>query len=411
MNFPIRRLTLTEYKTEPSVPLTREECRALLDVAKGITVTPSLDQEGCYDLTPDSRIGAINLGALSIEIRPKVPVDRVLFLVSYALNPERWNDTPFDFGEESSLVEAIIPGFVAHVTRAFSRGILQGYRAEEDALTTVRGRVRFDDQLRDRYGRFPPVEVRFDEFTEDIELNRLVKATIHRLGKLRIRSELARRSLRAFDRVLAPVQLVQYDRRSLPDIDYNRLNQHYRPAVELAKLILRSEAIELRHGKVHATTFLVDMNDVFEDFVVVALRDALRVSASVFPQGARGKAIHLDTAASVRLEPDISWWHGNSCMFVGDVKYKRVNVPGILHPDLYQLLAYAIATDLPGGLLIYAAGEGAPTSHEVIHLGKKLHVTALDVRGTPEEILAEIQTVARRIRALRHEAARLRVAA
>ena len=30
-------------------------------------------------------------------------------------------------------------------------------------------------------------------------------------------------------------------------------------------------------------------------------------------------------------------------MLVGDLKYKRVNVEGVKHPDLYQLLAYATA--------------------------------------------------------------------
>ena len=46
--------------------------------------------------------------------------------------------------------------FVAAVTRALPRGVLQGYRSEEDALPTVRGRIRFDEQIKRRYGRFPP---------------------------------------------------------------------------------------------------------------------------------------------------------------------------------------------------------------------------------------------------------------
>ena len=36
------------------------------------------------------------------------------------------------------------------------------------------------------------------------------------------------------------------------------------------------------------------------------------------------------------------------------------NVP---NADLYQLLAYATALDLPGGLLIYAKGERPPDSY------------------------------------------------
>jgi 5-methylcytosine-specific restriction enzyme subunit McrC len=356
--------------------------------------------EGYYDLTPDSHVGAVHLPELDIEIRPKIPIDRVLFLVCYALNRSQWLDL-FGFAREDSLVEAVVPGFVAQVRRAFRRGVLQGYRAEEAALPVVRGRVRFDDQIREQFGRFPPAEVRYDDFTEDIEVNRLIKAAIRRLGRLRLRSEDVRRSLRAFDSVLGTVSAVEYDSRWLPEICYDRLNVHYRPAVELAKLILRSVSFELADGHIQAAAFLVDMNKVFEDFVVVALREALHLSERVFPQGASDRWLWLDKARTVRLQPDLSWWQGASCTFIGDVKYKRVKAVGVEHPDLYQLLAYVTATNLPGGLLVYAAGEGEPVTHQIVHFGKELEVVTLDLCGSPSEILDRVRKLARRVERLR----------
>jgi 5-methylcytosine-specific restriction endonuclease McrBC regulatory subunit McrC len=85
-------------------------------------------------------------------------------------------------------------------------------------------------------------------------------------------------------------------------------------------------------------------------------------------------------------------------MFVGDVKYKRINVPGIKHADLYQLLAYTIAAELSAGLLIYAAGEGEPAVHEVENVGKQLEVISMDLSGTPGDILDEISNIARTIK-------------
>lgn len=393
-------LTLFEYQTTTGVPLSPAERDALRAIAPSVAVTPSVGYEGLYDLQPGSWIGSINLGSLTIEIRPKLPIDRVLFLISYALAPERWAQTGFSY-EENSLLEAVIPGFVHQVQRALRQGILQGYRMEEAALPTVRGRLRFDEQIRERYGLFPPAEVRYDEFTEDIEENRIIKAAIARLSRMRIRSDIARRMLRAFDGTLGLVRQVDYDPRQLPRINYTRLNAHYRPAIDLSVLILRSASFELKTGAVRATAFLVDMNEVFENFVVVALREALKLSERVFPQGAEGRALALDEAWAVRLLPDISWWEGNRCVFVGDVKYKRVNVEGIRHPDLYQMLAYTVATGLPGGLLIYAAGEAEPMTHRVVYLGKEIEVVALDVSGSAAEILAGIDEVAARIRWLK----------
>jgi 5-methylcytosine-specific restriction enzyme subunit McrC len=110
--------------------------------------------------------------------------------------------------------------------------------------------------------------------------------------------------------------------------------------------------------------------------------------------------LYLDAVRAIRLEPDISWWDGKRCLFVGDVKYKQINVAGILHPDLYQLLAYTIATGLPDGLLIYASGEDKPVIHEVLQASKRLHVTTVDLRGAPDDILAQVRNIATSIRRL-----------
>jgi 5-methylcytosine-specific restriction enzyme subunit McrC len=400
----MRELTLTEYQEMAGVKLSPEQRDGILEVAPSVSVTPSLGQEGYYDLTPGSHVGAINLPDLAVQIRPKIPLERVLFLFSYALDPHKWVDDLSSFAKEPSLVEAVIPGFVAQVRRAFRRGVLQGYRTEEAALPTVRGRLRFDEQIRERFGLLPPAEVRYDEFTEDIQVNRLIKAAIRRLARLRIRSEVARRSLRAFDVLLVNVANVEYDPRRLPEVRFDRLNIHYRPAVALARLILRSTSFELSHGQVRAASFLVDMNEVFEDFLVVALREALRLSQREFPQGASGRRLLLDEAGEVRLEPDLSWWAGPACTFVGDVNYKRASATAGQNADLYQLLAYTIAAGVPGGLLIYAAGEADRITHRVAPAGKELRVRSLDLQGQPEEILAQVKELSWEVIELRNSA-------
>ena len=183
----MRYLTLKEYRTQPGVELSVEERDLLRD--NKIDVAPTHGAQGLYDLTPGSWIGALSIGSLAVDIQPKIRLDRVMFLISYALDPKKWRDTGFDFGIEDSLVEAVVPGFVRQVRRAFRRGVLQGYRVEEDAIATVRGRIRFDDQIRHRFGIAPPIEVRYDEFTEDIDPNRLIKAAIRRLRRIRLQIE------------------------------------------------------------------------------------------------------------------------------------------------------------------------------------------------------------------------------
>jgi 5-methylcytosine-specific restriction enzyme subunit McrC len=394
----VETLTLTEHRTSPGVPLTAEQRDTLRLLASSVTVVPTQGAEGFYDLTPSSTIGVLNLPGMAVEIRPKIEIDRILFLLSYALDPCAWSSLPFRFAASEGLFEALVPVFIHHVRQAFQCGLLQGYRIEEDALAGVRGRVRFDDQLRRRFGIIPPVEVRYDEFTEDIEPNRLIRAAADRLGRMKLRSAGSRASLRWLRGTLERVTLQEYHPACLPEIVWDRLNEHYRPAVDLAQLILRSISFDLRHGDVVASAFLIDMNEVFEAFVVIALREVLRLSPRAFPRGAQGRHLWLDRGRAVRLKPDLSWWEGPACLFVGDVKYKSVSAAGIQHPDLYQLLAYSLAADLSGGLLVYAAGEGEPVTHEIVEAGKRLEVLTLDLSGEPKKILVQVEGVAERIR-------------
>ena len=98
-------------------------------------------------------------------------------------------------------------------------------------------------------------------------------------------------------------------------------------------------------------------------------------------------------------------WHDDlSYVFVGDAKYKRVVNEQVPNADLYQLLAYATALGLPGGMLIYAKGEAEPVVHEVRNSAKSLVVSSLDLSGSLDEILQRIKELATDVRALREKA-------
>ena len=98
------------------------------------------------------------------------------------------------------------------------------------------------------------------------------------------------------------------------------------------------------------------------------------------------------------------WRYGSSYIFVGEAKYKRIEDERAPNADLYQLLAYVTALDLPGGMLIYAQGEEEPVVHEVRYSGKRLEVAALDLSGSLEQVLDRVGALAGKVRALRDEA-------
>ena len=86
-------------------------------------------------------------------------------------------------------------------------------------------------------------------------------------------------------------------------------------------------------------------------------------------------------------------------MWAGDAKYKRLPAGAYRNADLYQLLAYAVALNLPGGMLIYAADESVNAAeHVVVHADKRLHVVALDLLAPRAMILRQIESIAHHIK-------------
>lgn len=403
-------IDLKEYEHRDHV-LSAAQRDTLLRAADtlGLTIQPVAGAYDSYRIKAGSTVGAIEVDDLSVAIEPKIGIPQLLSLACYAIGSFKpQQDKPFDFEESEALPDVLAIALAAEAHRAFARGLLHGYREEEDALQTVRGRIRFDDQMRRRSGFILPVEVRYDEFTEDILENRLVKAAASRLSRMRLRSAKARGQLSGVAGMLEQVSLVEFEANDVPEARFDRLNEHYRCVTGLARLILRHSAFSSARGIVRASGFLVNMNDLFQEFLTVALREALGVSSDTLRSE---HPVEFDEDGRRGLKPDLSWWNGGICTFVGDAKYKNLTdsrtVPGA---DLYQLLAYATALDLPGGLLIYAEGE-ADTRPYRVKPRKRLEVMALNLSGTLDEVLERVDYVAARVWALHKHAMQARLAA
>ena len=363
-----------------------------------------------WEFRAGNYIGVFRCGELNIVIRPRIPIDRVMFMVGYSLSPGDWNASPFFLSPEDDILEAIVPAFVRLTQDAIRRGLLQGYRTREESSAAWRGRIRLADQVKQRFGLPLPVEVVYDDFTEDIEENRLLKTAVGVLGGMPVRSPDARRQLGALRPAFTSVSTGSYHRGLVPSVHYTRLNQRYRPAVELARLIIGSSLAEFTPGEKMGASFLVDMNRVFENFLRMALRQTLRLSETEWPgRSSPSHVLHLEEAGQVQVNPGLSWWRGRRCLFVGEARYLRPTSDGDpfvgQQSDIYRMLAYCTAADLPSGLLVYADGEAAESAvHRIRNTGKAIEVVSLDLEGSPEETLRQVQAIGEKVKAHREGA-------
>ena len=390
---------LREYGKSDVYRLTASQRGALTEALPSLTIESGGDTNGEFTLTPSSIVGAVNVSGLSVRISPKIGIPKLLALACYALRFYDVRDLVNDLKEEETLPDALALALGHTARRAFAGGLMHDYLTRDESLHTVRGRIRFDEQLRRRFSLPLPVEVRYDDYTDDILPNRLVKAAALRLRKAGLRGVKSKRELAWIAGVLDNVTPTEFSRRELTDVKADDLSARYRDIVRLSCFILRRGAYESARGEVRSTGFTMDMNQVFQEFVTVALREKLGLSERAFKSE---KQVWLDRGEKIRTKPDLSWWENGKCVFVGDAKYKNIaekTVPPTA--DLYQMLAYVTALNLPRGLLIYAKDEAQPAAYQVRHSGKWLEIAALDLSGSLEEVLERVNVLASMIKAMR----------
>ncbi len=395
-----RLFTLTEDIPSEPVHLHPGERDALGRLVPQLLISPARGAHDTYHLTGGSTVGVVRVGELTVELRPRVGMGPALFLLSYSVDPSGWREETAALAPDANLAESLVPLFVRLTERTLRPGLLHGYRRYDDTLATIRGRVRMADQFRVRPGLPLPVEVTYDDYTPDILENRLLRTAVDDLGRLRLRQADSRTSLARLHRQLHGISALGGHGRRAAEPPWTRLNDRYRPAVRLARLILLGSGLDVRAAAYETSAFLVDMNEVFSRFLRAALREELGLNAVTFPDILPRPGLTLDLERRIPVEPDLTWWTGQRCVFVGDCTYRRLpeSAP---HTDLYRMLAHLTALELREGLLVYAAGEDVPPGATVRHSRQRVHVRTVDVTQPPYEVLEQVGEVAAQVREMR----------
>lgn len=395
----IEPLVLSEYESR-SFTLTDRQAQALRD-AEGSKLRVGLGPTpGTYEITADSHVGAVVTSEVSVLIRPKVPLHNLFHMLGVA--PPAYGDEQFDFAVDRDLLVIMASVFAHSVDRATMRGVLRGYRHTEERLLSPRGRIDIVEQIR-RPGLVSPVACRFDEYTSDVFANRALVAAVDRLLRVPGLPPHVRTSL---GRLLQRFEDVQHTTIEPSEIDRwipTRLDQHYQQPMRLAAVILRNLSLAHATGAAAAATFLVDMNQLFQQFVADRLRSGIAPQLDLIEE----PKVPLAVSGRLTMYPDLVMRRDGAERYVGDAKYKLAVGPGRLS-DYYQLLAYTTALRLREGVLIYAQDPGdrddpliaSADAVDPVHTVRirntstDIHVYRLKLDGTNQELDQSVERLA-----------------
>ena len=241
------------------------------------------------------------------------------------------------------MMEVFAHLFLQNLSHLARHGLARRYVPVEDNLPYLRGRLLFQQQVRENLTNKAQFYVAHDEFNPNRPANRLIRSSLDLLKRI-VRNEENWRLLRELTEAFSGVPRTADPASDWRRHSVDRTMQHYRPVMAWVRLFLFGHGLATFHGKHENQSLLFPMEEIYEDFVTQCFRrhqDEYRVRA----QGP-WRALTRNPEAFT-MKPDITLQKGGHNRFVLDTKWKRLKSAtedrtkrGIVQADMYQLYAY-----------------------------------------------------------------------
>jgi len=301
-----------------------------------------------FEIKASSYIGLIELPSkIRITINPKIKITNLLYLISFTYDLVKFkNINRHTLTKDNSLIDIYIVVFLNWLDVLIKKGIGKHYQTEEDKLTTIKGKIRISENL----VKSNKIFCEFDELTISTQENKILKATLWLIIKMKIVSpDIQQRALNYY-RLLFDIENIQLSNSVFSSIIFNKLNYHYEPLIELGKLIYDSCKLTDNSGNNIFSGFIANMNLIFEKFILKSLQQNLK-SETVKPTTKNDWAIPNDELLP-QIRPDILIKN----RAIIDVKYYKTpfTTNGRFITDhIFQIVFYLQAYKLQSGFLVY----------------------------------------------------------
>lgn len=334
-----------------------------------------IQRQRFFDFTIDGKIsarnyvGVVQYGDIRIEVYPKIFAGQevensrqwqmnLLYWLSYC----RKIQFPFSHSDVSKMrfddfLEVLIYMFANYTTGVLSTQPFQAYQEIAEETAFLKGRLLIDEYIRNNVitGRQHQFYCMHAPFAFDNQFNRIVKYIAKRLlGVSRDGGNQEKLNELLF--LLHDVSDVCCTASDCEKVKLNPLYNDHGFILELCKLYLSNQVIDMSAEESTNFCFLIPMEYIFEAFVYGFIADKWP-SLGVKSQSWDYLALNNDRPV-FKIKNDIYIPH----QLIIDTKYKIRQESGlkegVSQADIYQMVSYAIKRDCSEVLLLYPIVKG-----------------------------------------------------
>jgi 5-methylcytosine-specific restriction enzyme subunit McrC len=362
-----------------------------------VEVTPT-DQRGFYRLTPAGYVGTIVGPGCRFVIRPKIPMRNFYHLVDPLASVPVQADRTLPVSG-TGVLDFLAGRLVRLLAERTAAGLHRAYAEREEQGAFLRGRLDLSSQVRESSGRKDRLHSRHDDYTADVPCNQMPKAIAELLLQTpllhaEVRDAL-RRELTVFDAV-SPIVLGP-DSFPLPA---GQSPEVYQPLLDLCRLLFEGLAPGPKAGPVRGPAFLLDMERVFERYVLTNLARYFRENAEyhVALQTLLTANRPAPGQPDLTMRPDFLLSKGDAPMLVLDTKWKRLKGTPLVTVDVYQVLAYCTALGVDRAVLVYPGRRDRAWRCRLKRSPVCVTIRTLRVVGSRHALAQSVRRLARSLR-------------
>lgn len=202
---------------------------------------------------------------------PRIPIKNIYYMLCYSWNVLEQSDNVLLGSEKfDNIYNLLSKIYINGVNSLIKRGFSRYYILENESSSIIKGKINVSESIKKQTIHRANMICQYDDFSQNIKLNQIVKTTINMLIKapqldLNLKNKLIKLRLAFTD-----IDEVRLSREIFASLRYNKNNYHYRMLVNISQLLYQGLITNEEEDNIQFADFVRDsqMAKLFEKFIL-----------------------------------------------------------------------------------------------------------------------------------------------